>query len=429
MSKTFTVLVWLLTRGIVLLLLVGPHSWVLGDVDYFAQSLRAVPEVGLASTLVEYPLPGIALVAVPWLLADVTGHAGLYPEMVVGFALLTDAAFTGILWHIARTSSPDRARPAAVGAWLLAVPVLGATTFARFDLAPGVLAGVAVLLLGRAPRWAALAAAVATGMKLWPALILPALAAPAGSRRRVILVVSATGAVLAGAAVLLGGWGRLFSPLIWQADRGLQVESVLATPVMVAWAFGSPAHVVGYSSYYAYEVEGSGVSALLAVSDLLTVLALLAVVTLWARVWRRGASMGVDSVVWMCLASVSAFLVTSKVLSPQYFLWLLPLAAASLAVVRDERASRRLRRWTAVLLLAAAATHLVFPVLYVHLAIYDQWSAWVAVLLAVRNGILVWLAGRAFAEAWWCVGSEPQRGSALERQLLGPDGSEVRAPR
>jgi len=428
MSKTFTVLLWLLTRGIVLLLLAGPHSWVLGDVDYFAQSLRAVPEVGLADTLVEYPLPGIALVALPWLLAEVTGHAGLYPELVVGFALVTDAAFTALLWHIARTSPADRARP-AVGAWLLAVPLLGATTFARFDLAPGVLAAVAVLLLSRSPRWAALAAAVATGVKLWPALVLPPLAVPARSRRLVLLVVCATGALLAGSALLLGGWGRLFSPLTWQADRGLQIESVLATPVMVAWAFGSSDHVVGYGAYHAYEIEGPGVSSLLAVSDLLTVLALLAVVALWGRAWQRGGSLGVDSVLWMCLAAVSAFMVTSRVLSPQYLLWLLPLAAASLAVVRNESASRRLRTWTAVLLLTAAATHLVFPVLYVHLAIYDQWSARVTVLLAVRNAILVGLAVHAFAQAWWCVGSDPQRGSALERQPPGPDGSQLRVLR
>lgn len=429
MSKTATVLLWLLTRGIVLVLLVGPHAWVMGDVDYFAQSLRVLPEAGLADALVEYPLPGIALVALPWLLAEGTGHAGLYPELVVGFALVTDAAFTALLWHVARTPQANRARPGAVVAWLLAVPLLGATTFARFDLAPGVLAGVAVLLLTRHPRWAALAAAVATGVKLWPAFVLPALATPARSRQRVLLVVAATGTALASASVLLAGWGRLFSPLTWQADRGLQIESVLATPVMVAWAFGSTEHAVGYGAYHAYEIEGRVVASLLAATHVFTLLALLAVVALWGRAWRRGASLTVDSVVWTCLAAVSALMVTSRVLSPQYLLWLLPVAAASLAVVRSERASRRLRAWTAVLLVAAAATHLVFPVLYVHLVFLDQWSAWVAGLLAVRNAILVWLAVHAFVEAWWCVGSDPQRGRALERQAPGPGGSEVRVLR
>jgi hypothetical protein len=56
-------LAWLVSRAFVLWLLLDRHAWVRGDVDYFAGSLAAVPDAGLAHTLVEYPLPGVVVVA------------------------------------------------------------------------------------------------------------------------------------------------------------------------------------------------------------------------------------------------------------------------------------------------------------------------------------------------------------------------------
>ncbi len=172
---------WLLTRILVLWLLVGRESWVTGDVAYFAQSLAAVPDAGLGRTLVEYPLPGVVLVALPWLLAEWSGLPGAYAALVAVFALAADAAFTVLLYRCAGAS-----RRAALAVWLLAVPLLGATTYARFDLVPGILAGVGLLLLARRPRVAAASAAVATALKLWPVLVLPALAARPAVRRPVL---------------------------------------------------------------------------------------------------------------------------------------------------------------------------------------------------------------------------------------------------
>ena len=114
---------WLLTRILVLWLLVGRESWVTGDVTYFAQSLAAVADAGLGRTLVEYPLPGVVLVALPWLLAEWSGLPGAYAALVAVFALAADAAFTVLLYRCAGTS-----RRAALAVWLLAMPLLDTTT-------------------------------------------------------------------------------------------------------------------------------------------------------------------------------------------------------------------------------------------------------------------------------------------------------------
>ena len=401
------VALWVVTRLVVLWLLVGPHAWVTGDVAYFESSLAALSVQGLAGTLVEYPLPGVALVALPWLVTEWIERPELYAEVVAVFALVTDAAFAWLLHRFSGTRERNR----ALLFWLLAVPLLGATTYARFDIVPGVLTGVAVLLLASHPRVAAAAGAVATAAKFWPALLLPALAARRESRAGVVVTVAVIGSALAGISFVLVGWARLVSPLTWQQGRGLHAESVLGTPAMIAWALNPAEHQVYFSQYNAFEIEGPGVPALMVASTVLSVLGGLALVVLWSKAWRNGTTLTPDAVAWTCLAAVMVFTVTSKVLSPQYLLWLLPAAAAAIAIVDTDRGRRRLTRWAAVLLLATALTQVVFPIAYGGIVEHKTWSVWVVLVLALRNTALVWLLVQAVWEAW----SHIQRGSELER--------------
>lgn len=385
-----TAVCWLATRALVLWLFLDRHSWVTGDVDYFAQSLTDLPETGLARTLVEYPLPGVVVVAFPWLVVEALGAPEAYAEAVLVLSLLADAAFTVLLGLFA-----GRGRRAAVTVWVLAVPLLGATAYARFDLVPGLLAGTGLLLLASHPRSAATAAALATGFKLWPALVLPALAAPSSTRRRFVAVVGVVGGALAGLSLALAGMERLLSPLGWQAERGLQVEAVAATLPMVGWALSPAPYEVRYGEHNAYEIIGPGAEGMLLASEALSLLVVPALLWLWFLTFRSGREVDLETVAWLALTAVSAFMVTSKVLSPQYLLWLLPLAAAAVAL----GGSRALRVWAAVLLAATAATQLVFPELYGHLLVHDGLTGWAVLALVVRNLLMVWLLASAATHA------------------------------
>ena len=79
-------------------------------------------------------------------------------------------------------------------------------------------------------------------------------------------------------------------------------------------------------------------------------------------------------------------MVTGRVLSPQYLLWVLPVAAAGVAVLEEGR--RRLLPWVVVALVATGLTQLVFPLHYLALQTHTAGSAAAVSLLAARNVLL-----------------------------------------
>lgn len=396
MAGLAAVAAWCAGRGFVLWLMTEPYRWATGDVDYFRISLDAVPRAGLAHVLVEYPFPAVGVLAAPAWLAHVAGQPDGYRSAFAALLLVVDALFTV---GLARAR-----RPGALWCWLLAVPLLGPVAYSRFDLVPGVLVGAAVLAVPRYPRLAGAFAAFATGVKLWPAMLLPALVAVARRRGGVVAVLAVVGAVLAGGTLLIGGWDRLVSPLDYQFNRGLEIEAVAATPAILAWWHDPATWSIGYAHSLSYEVTGPGVGFLLQLTTVVTLLFVVGLLAMWLTAWRRRELVRVDAFVWTALAAVTGFMATGKVLSPQYFLWLLPLTAAGLAVIEVRR--RSLLAFGVVLLVATGLTQLVFPVLFGGLTLRDHHVDLVVPVLLVRNVLLVVLFGWAVRESWWRLSAE-----------------------
>ncbi|MGW0129861.1 hypothetical protein [Streptomyces sp. NPDC003299] len=86
------------------------------------------------------------------------------------------------------------------------------------------------------------------------------------------------------------------------------------------------------------------------------------------------------------------FTVTSRVLSPQYLIWLLGLSAACLAARHTVQ-----RPVTVLIALAAVASIVVYPVLYRDVILGTTTGA---VLMLVRNGLLVTAAVWSFVRLW-----------------------------
>jgi hypothetical protein len=195
---------------------------------------------------------------------------------------------------------------------------------------------------------------VAIALKLFPVLLIPLLLLEAW-RRRVGAGVIAAGLAAAVAVVgasflpaLAAGAGKAsLSFLGYQGERGLQIESSYAGVLLLLHRI-LPFEVAHEASHHAHDLAGPVADAFAVASRGLVPVGVLAVTWL---AWRRGLGC-----VRGCAAVIAAALLLGNVFSPQFMLWLVPLAAATVAHPLDRRA---------VLLVAAAGlTSLVFPALY-----------------------------------------------------------------
>jgi hypothetical protein len=371
---------------VTLLVLATPaEHGIIRDVYYYGNQLQAMFDgTPVTQTLREYPLPAFAVFLTPRWLSEITPWT--YASIFVVLMLALDAAFVGALWRAGRGPG--------VRLWLVLVPLLGPLTFTRFDVVSAALAGFAVLALAaRRPAASGVLAAAGAAVKLWPAALLPALLVRRERPGRVLAGFVAAGVVAVGVTVAVGGTTRLLSPLTWQGDRGLQLETVWAVPLLFLRCFDSATWSTPYTQFLAFQVEGPGAGTLLRLSTVATVACVLLLGWLWWRSWRAGpaspALVGLLAVAAACL-----LIVPNKTLSPQYLLWIGGALAALGATTPDEPLLPRLN----VLLLAGCAlTQVIYPIGYGMLTGPNWSNAIGATLLLARNGILLaitWLTVR-----------------------------------
>ncbi|MFG2191198.1 glycosyltransferase 87 family protein [Streptomyces sp. NPDC048639] len=365
------VAVWAVTRAVVLLyafqVLVLPGPDLTSDVSVIYRGWFEVLRTGsfpVNDVTWQYP-PAAALAILSPALLPFLGYASAFFVL----AWLTDAAVLALLLRAGR--APGR-QPAGAWVWVAGVPLLGPTAYARYDVMVTAVAVAALLALPRRPRAAGALAALGALLKVWPVLLL------IGVRRGPVTracwtaaaVTAATVAVLFSAA-MPGALAFLTS----QRDRGTEIESLGALVFHVARYFGWEGRVLLH--YGSVEFLGPYVPEVSRLALVLTVLALI-----WMLVWRRRAThAGACAPYDAALAAVLLFTTTSRVISPQYLLWLLGLAAVCLTL----RGSRQ--GPTALLVLAATAvTQLAFPIWFPHVVVSDPLGI---AVLAVRNGLLV----------------------------------------
>lgn len=358
-SGRSVILAWIVSRLVVVALLAAAERLVVGDVFYYWRKIEALFTVGLPQTLNEYPTPVVWLLWLPYGLTGGTRTGYLIAFVLVMVVL--DAAFACALWRAA-----GRRHRRSLDFWVLYPFLVGPLCYTRFDMIPAVLAGGAMLAARRRPALTGALTGIGAAVKLWPALLIAAFAAPRRGRPLVLAGFAVAGCGLAGLSLALGGWVRLFSPLTWQSGRGLQIESVWATPLMLARMVHPQGWPVTYSRFQAYEVFGPGVGALLTLSTVATIAGLVMIGALSLRAFRGGGAVSAVAVGLLVLAVVAIMTITNKTLSPQYLLWMGGPAAALLVLrpTAGPREQRVITRLAGQLLILAVLTHLVYPLLY-----------------------------------------------------------------
>lgn len=387
-------LLWLLTRTAMLWLLAHDHlPWLgAGGVTHEPERLytrwRETLDDGSypsGDPLWQYPpgagaallLPGLLLPRLP------------YPWAFTALTLAADAAVTAALVRAgltrrARGAGEAGGRRSLLGAllWTAGLPLLLHLPLARFDVQVTALAVLALLVVDRLPRLGGALAALGALAKAWPALVLAG-TEPGRTTRRAWTSAGLTAVTLL--ALLTSLFADALSFVRQQGDRGVQIESLGGTLLSFASRAGWPGQV--RYQYGAMELVGPGVDVVAAASLALSA-ASLALIVLWRLRAVRAARAASPQDGWhparlhdAPLAAVLLLTVTSRVISPQYMIWLLGLSAVCLTLRRSAQ------RPVALLVLAATAvSSLAYPVLYEEV-VARSWTG--CLVMAVRNGLLL----------------------------------------
>ena len=310
-------------------------------------------------------------------------------RVVFAFLLLP---FDFLLYRGFRMAPPIRG---AAFAYVMLTTALGLLLFDRFDIAVGFLIAWPFLGPARDHRfgfWWGLGGA----LKLVPLLLAPARFLDwdgSPEEKFVRLVKFGLGAALPLAisigAVAAVAHGKL-SFFSQHSERGVQIESLIGSVVMFLQSFTGLVKVGVNNNFGAQHLAETGglvgASRVLFYGSLLGTFAVL----WWRR--RRWDSLGAS---WLL---VSAFVTFGYVLSPQYLLWLVPLAVCA---AKRVPAGRPRSVWLAVFACAVAITGIHFRFYWDYVNLH-----YLAVsMLLARNFLLIAL----WALSWRWM----ERGPAL----------------
>lgn len=315
----------------------GPFSsTAVNDLYVYGQYARQLADGLIPYKDFDFEYPPLALAPI-----------GLLGDHEVAFSLVTLGCAL-VCQECARRITGEKA------AWaMVALPLLaGAQVRTHFDLC--VIALVMLALVSR--RYSGLLLGAAAAMKLWPALVAAAIVRDRRNWVGFALVTVPLGLL----TLALGGWVMVK----FHVERPIQIESTPSTvlsllPVDVSTT-GAPVTVDRFKS------NGTASDWAGAVGAIFVVLELGAIA--WFA-WR-----GPRNAVLAALGMALAFVALGKVASPQFMLWLFPLAVTAWG-------------WPAVFVaLATALTQVEFPTRYFDLVFRHQDML---LLIGVRNALLI----------------------------------------
>lgn len=327
--RTQIVLIWLTALGVHVLHGVvnltsasNPYGDVLAVYPDWMARMDAGTVPGIDEPFV-YPL----LALVPMRAADLIAHGlggrehyGLAWLVVVGVA---NAIVLTVLTLVRPSGPSGGVRRLAAWWWLAFTLLLGPIALGRIDAIVVPFVVVGLLALRRSPGVAGALLTIGAWIKVWPAAAFLAVVAVADRARvRAIVGAAVVCVLVVGGAVLAGGWPAVLSFVTQQTGRGLQIESIVAAPVMLADAFGVGGYRVAYDTdIKTFQITGPLTAELSALGSALMAAVVVLFVVLGVMARRSGAS-AARVLPPLVFGLVLALIVTNKVGSPQFATWI-----------------------------------------------------------------------------------------------------------
>lgn len=355
--------------------------------DYASRIARGmVPYRDFAS---EYPPVAMLVFSLPRLLSGPSYDAFVIwfqVEMLV-FSCGIVTIMSLVAWRLWRNLSKVAG---VLGLYTFFVLALGSIVESRFDLAAAfiILASIACFLTDRYLfAWILLGVGLMT--KVVPVLIAPVFLIAHYRRRQygelwmgpLVLVLSA---LIVAIPFLISSPAGLANAFLYHVERPLQIESTWASPVLLLAKIYRGYHLQILNAYGSHNVYATGTGFLATISGPVTAVFLLLGYLIFFR--RSGENRCPESesrdwtsgmIIRYAIVAVATFIVGGKVMSPQFLIWLLPLAP----LIKGGDRRLVLSLFGVVLVL----TQVEFPFSYWQL--YSQHPA-VEVEVALRNAVL-----------------------------------------
>ena len=347
----------------------------LGLYDYW--SYMANNGAGWYGLVTDWVYPALAFVPI-WLAGLVTLVDYEIAWLALVFILNTDAAL-----NLVKKTESNKPFAGTFASWafLAALFAIGPVAVSRIDSVSAALAIFGLVAINRNQIATASAFFTIAGwIKIWPVALFVSLLATVEQKAKALYVALAITLSIVIVGLVTGGT-TVFGFITQQQDRGIQIESVMATVWMWLAKFGL-AGIFFDEQVLTNQVSGVLVEEVASASNWLMLLALTITFLLALRAIRAGRNRK-EVFALASLTGVLDLIVFNKVGSPQFMMW---LAVALVAVIFFEVRSIKtpLVIGGTILLL----TQLIYPVFYTELLGLETLPLW---LLTIRNLLLVWL--------------------------------------
>jgi hypothetical protein len=351
-------------------------KWLKGDVDLYNFWAKGLVKgiFPIDDQMWQYPpLAGVVFAIPQWIFGNaLTGF--IIFMIIFDLLILITLLITGLNRFKFNSSYTSINGLSGAWFWILWPILMGPLVLTRFDVVPTFFALLALIVLSNRkirPYLSGFLLGIGALVKLWPMLLF--VIYPKNTIKKVSTSFVSTIVLV---ILFMSTWSVGFTNFLNnQTSRGLQVESIAATPFVLAKLFGANVE-------YPFRYGSLEVQALYAnqIGFLLNLFTLIVFMILFILNYQN--KLNHLNLFDKALVIVMISIALSRVFSPQFWVWIGGLAA--LALINKET---KLKKVIVLLSISAFITQLIYPGQYVQLLSGDVFAT---LLQLMRVTLFVW---------------------------------------